>query len=180
MSRLLKSRLFRFLPLSVLVLAGCIPTVDYVDVERYMGTWYQISANPQFFNEGLVGVTATYTLRDDGVVDVVNAGFIGDFDGPIDRIEGEARVLNEETNASLSVDFVGSPLLQKIPSYNIVVLGDADDYGYAAVTDPAYSSLFILSRTPQMDPALYHDILDDLAEQGIPLDRLELTPQPGA
>ena len=58
------------------------------------------------------------------------------------------------------------------------MLGDTEDYGYAAVTDPRYSSLFILSRTPQMDTALYQDILDDLTEQGIPIDRLELTPQP--
>ena len=174
------SRLLKLLPLSVLVLAGCIPTVDHVDLERYAGTWYQISANPQFFSEDLVGVTATYTLRDDGVVDVLNQGFIGDFDGPVDRIEGEARVINEETNASLSVDFFGSPLAQAYPSYNIVVLGDADDYGYAAVTDPRYSSLFILSRTPQMDPDLYQDILDDLQEQGIPIDRLVLTPQQGS
>ena len=68
-------------------------------------------------------------LEADGVVDVLNEGFVGDFDGPVDRIEGEARVLNEEPNASLSVDFVGSPLLQKIPSYNIVVLGDMNEDG---------------------------------------------------
>ena len=58
------------------LLAGCnTTTVPYVDIERYMGLWYQISAYETSFNAGLVGVTAEYTLLADGSVQVYNKGF---------------------------------------------------------------------------------------------------------
>ena len=83
-------------------LSGCksVETVPFVEVERYMGLWYQISAYETSFNQGLVGVTAEYTLLEDGSVQVYNRGFEGSLEGPIDEILGNAVVVDEETNSS--------------------------------------------------------------------------------
>lgn len=168
----------RFLLIAALTvfLSGCITkTVPFVDINRYMGLWYQISANPTPFSGDLVGVTADYTLLDDGSVRVYNSGFKGTLDGEFEDIIGRAEVVDKNTNSKLKVTFPGAPDLP-FPNYLIVVL-DEVDYQYAVVTDPLQQTLFVLSRTPQMDEDLYQDILADLESQGIKTDKLVLTPQ---
>lgn len=159
------------------LLAGCFPTVDYVDIERYMGTWHQISANPAFFNEDLVGVTAKYTLNEDGTVEVINRGYVGTLDGPLEEILGTAVVVDTESNAKLNVTFSSVPFSTPFANYLIVVL-DQEQYTYAAVTDPSGSTLFILSRTPQMETEIYEMILNQLDAINVPTSRLIFTPQP--
>lgn len=162
----------------LLLLAGCrVETVHYVDIPRYMGLWYQIAANPAFFNRDLVGVTAEYTLQEDGTVRVFNRGYKGSLDGEVDSIEGVAEVFDPVTNARLVVTFPGQPELP-FPNYLVVVLDDAQ-YQYAVVTDPLQATLFVLSRTPQMDEALYQNILSMLEAAGIDTSSLLRTPQPG-
>lgn len=163
--------------LSVFWLSGCVTTVDYVDVERYMGLWYQISAYETSFNQGLVAVTAEYTLLEDGTVQVYNRGYEESFDGAVDEILGTATVANTETNAELVVNFPSVPFNFPFPNYLIVVL-DQENYQYAAVTDPFSSTLFVLSRTPTLDEATYQQILDELQAQDINTDKLVPTPQP--
>lgn len=159
-----------------LFLSGCnIQTVPYVDLERYMGLWYQISANPAFFNDDLVGVTAEYELQEDGSVKVLNKGYVGSLDGPVDSIIGRAEVVDEETNSRLKVTFPEAP---NLPYANyLIVLLDEENYQYAVVTDPFQTTLFVLSRTPQMDNELYSEILVELDNQGIKTGNLILTPQ---
>lgn len=159
------------------MLAGCFPTVAYVDIERYMGTWYQISANPTFFNEDLVGVTAQYTLNEDGTVEVINRGYVGSLEGPLEEIIGSAVVVDTDSNAKLNVTFSTVPFKSPFANYLIVVL-DQEEYTYAAVTDPSGSTLFILSRTPQMETDIYEMIIDQLDAINVPTSRLVLTPQP--
>ena len=151
-------------------------TVPYVDIERYMGLWYQISAYETSFNEGLVGVTAEYTLLADGSVQVYNRGYQDSLDGPIDDILGNAVVVDTKTNSKLKVSFPGVP---NFPWANyLIVILDAEAYSYAVVTDPLGYTLFVLSRTPQMEPALYSEILENLESMGIKTEPLLLTPQP--
>lgn len=164
--------------LCLFVLSGCkqTETVPYVDIERYMGTWYQLSAYETSFNEGLVGVTADYTLLADGTVQVYNKGFKDSLDGPIDEILGKAVVVDTETNSRLKVTFPGVP---SFPYANyLIVLLEPENYSYAVVTDPFRFTLFVLSRTPQIDPETYDSILAQLEEQGINTDKLLLTEQP--
>jgi len=160
-----------------LLMSGCkTETVPYVDVERYMGLWYQISAYETSFNEGLVGVTAEYTLLADGSVQVYNKGYLDTLDGPIDEILGNAVVVDEETNSRLKVSFPGVP---NFPWANyLIVILDSENYQYAVVTDPLRYTLFVLSRTPQMAPETYSMILTELQNQGINTEKLLLTPQP--
>jgi apolipoprotein D and lipocalin family protein len=160
-------------------LSGCFcnspETVDFVDVERYMGKWYEIAKFPVIFERGLVGVTAEYTLLDGGKVRVVNQGFKRDFDGDLSRVEGTATVADPATNAKLTVQFGPIPFSLFGPNYWIIDLGE--DYEYAVVSDRCRSTLWILSRTPQMDSQRYDEIVSWLTQTGFDTGRLELMPQ---
>ena len=176
----MKTNLIRMIPalLLAVLLGGCksVPTVSWVDIERYMGLWYQISAYETSFNKGLVGVTAEYTLLADGSVQVYNKGFLNTLDGELDEILGNAVVVDTQTNAKLKVSFPGVP---NFPWANyLIVILDAENYQYAVVSDPLRYTLFVLSRTPQMDPVLYGDILQQLRNAGFNTDRLIVTEQP--
>lgn len=158
---------------------GCpkpLATVPHVDLERYVGLWYQVAGYPFGPSRGLVGITAEYTLLEDGTVRVVNRGFEGGFDGPLDEIEGIARVVDTETNAKLAVSFpsVLGGLFEG--AYWIITL-DETDYQYAVVSDPLRFTLFILSRTPEMAPGQLDAIIADLAGRGFNPERIVMIPQ---
>lgn len=167
--------------LAALGLAGCaattterlglpeLRTVGRVDLQRYLGTWYDIASFPQRFQEGCTGTTATYALRDDGDIDVVNRCRKGSLDGEEDVAEGRARVVDPKTNARLEVSFF-RPFWG---DYWIIDLGA--DYEYAVVGHPGRDYLWILSRTPTMDAAVYDGILARLREQGYEVERLRRT-----
>ncbi len=167
-----------------IALAGCSKTtterlqlppldaVPEVKLERYLGTWYEIASYPQRFQEGCTGTTATYTLRSDGEIDVLNKCRKGDLDGPEDVAEGRARVVDRTSNAKLEVSFF-RPFWG---DYWIIDLGP--DYEYAVVGHPSRDYLWILSRTPTLDAEIYDGILTRLEEMGYPLQRLQKTLQP--
>jgi apolipoprotein D and lipocalin family protein len=163
--------------LTAMSLSACriVETVPFVDIPRYMGLWYQIAANEVSFNEGLVGVTAEYTLLEDGSVEVLNKGYQDTLDGELNQITGNATIWDEETNSRLKVVFPGAPDLP-YPNYLIVVLDEAG-YEYAAVTDPFEYTLFILSRSPEMSDNTYSMILGELEALGVDTSELILTPQ---
>lgn len=151
-----------------------LETVDHVDLERYTGLWYEIAAFPQRFQRGCTATTATYALREDGELDVVNRCRKGSPDGPEDVATARARIASEETNAKLKVNFFG-PFWG---DYWIIDLGP--DYEYAVVGHPSRDYLWILSRTPTLPEATYRSIVERLAAQGYETDRLVRTVQPGA
>jgi apolipoprotein D and lipocalin family protein len=154
-----------------------LETVAYVDVPRYLGTWYEIASFPEGPQAGCTGTTATYTLKPEGNINVLNKCYLGALDGQLIQIEGTASVADAETNAKLLVDFgFGSP-----GDYWVINLDDGAAgalYAWAVVSNPDRSSLFILSRTPQMDKALVDSLLEDLELRGFDLSRLKYTPQP--
>jgi apolipoprotein D and lipocalin family protein len=150
-----------------------LETVPRVDLSRYLGTWFEIASIPQSFQRGCTGTRATYSLRPDGQIDVVNRCHKGSLDRPEDVATGRARVTDASTNSKLEVSFF-RPFWGL---YWVIQLGEA--YDYAVVGHPSRDYLWILSRTPTMDPALYTSILSKLEAQRYPLDRLAKTIQPG-
>jgi len=152
--------------------------VPAVDLEQYMGSWYEIARLPNRFQKECAGeVIATYTLREDGRIGVVNQ--CRKEDGRIQRAEGVARVADErEPNTKLEVRFAPS-FLSFLPfvwgSYWILDL--APDYRYAVVGEPDRKYLWILSRTPQMDDATYEEIGARLADLGYDTEKLTRTQQ---
>jgi apolipoprotein D and lipocalin family protein len=149
-----------------------LETVPHVDLDRYMGKWYEIASFPQWFQKGCVATTATYTLRKDGDVDVLNQCREKTLDGKEKRAKGKAWVVDEKSNAKLKVRF----FWPFSGDYWIIDLGD--DYQYAVVGHPKRKYLWILSRTPQMDQQAYDTILAKLGDLQYDLTPLQKTLQP--
>ena len=150
-----------------------LKVVPQVDLSRYMGTWYEIARFPHRFEEGCVATKATYTLREDGKVDVLNECRTESIDGPVRTVKGTAKVVDKKSNAKLKVTF----FWPFYGDYWIIELGE--NYEYAVVGHPGRKYLWILSRTPFMDDGLYNRIVERLQkEQAYDTTKLINTVQP--
>lgn len=144
--------------------AGIQPVTDFAK-ERYLGTWYEIARLDHPFERGLQQISATYTARDDGGVSVLNKGF-----NVAEQIwteaQGKAYFVDKETTGHLKVSFFG-PFYA---SYVIAVLDE--DYQYALVTGPDTDYLWILARTPQLDPLITERLLEYAKATGFATDKM--------
>ncbi|UCD28297.1 MAG: lipocalin family protein [Planctomycetota bacterium] len=161
-------------------LTGCVQVdgppldvVEYVDLTRYIGKWYEIASYPAPFQAGCVATFAEYSLREDGKIRVVNCCLDRSLDGPERRVEGVARVVDEQTNAKLKVSF----FWPFEGDYWIIDLDE--DYQWVVVGEPSRRYLWILSRTPDLDDAIYQDILSRLPDKNYDPAGLVKTQQPG-
>ena len=157
---------------SLLIIAGCTGAPDGVDVvdgfelDRYLGTWYEIARLDHRFERGLSNVTAEYSLRDDGGVAVLNRGYRAD-KGEWDEASGKAYFIGDADVGQLKVSFFG-PFYG---GYNIIEL-DKDDYRYSLVAGPDRSYLWLLARSPDLDEATVERLVAKAAELGFPTDEL--------
>ena len=149
-----------------------LQTVPHVDLNRYLGTWYEIASFPQWFQKGCVATSATYTLRKDGDVDVLNQCRDKALDGKPRKANGKAWVVDPKSNAKLKVRF----FWPFSGDYWIIDLGPA--YEYAVVGHPKRNYLWILSRSRKMDSAVYDEILERLNKQHYDVTMLNKTLQP--
>lgn len=155
-----------------LFLPGCsigkstaaIPAVTPFSVERYMGTWYEIARLPHHFERDLDNVSATYALREDGRVDVVNRGFR---DGKERQVKGIAVFKGSPEVGELEVSFF-RPFYG---DYRIIAL--ADDYSSAIVTSSTNNYLWILARKPRLPKERLDDYLDRIRVWGFDLGSIE-------
>ena len=141
-------------------------TVARVDLERYAGTWYEIASYPQRFQKGCTATTAVYTLRKDGMIQVLNRCNRDSLDGRETIARGRARVVDRESNAKLKVTF----FWPFSGDYWIVDLGE--QYDYSVVSGPDRKYLWILYRKPSMAPDLYQTLVDRLRIRGFDVGRL--------
>ena len=152
---------------------GAIPdppplqTVAHVDLNRYLGLWYEIGRYPNSFQKGCLGSTALYTARPNGEIDVLNS-CRDEQDGSLREAKGRAWVVDKASNARLKVSFFW-PFRG---DYWIIDLGQ--EYEYAVVGTPNRKYLWILSRTPEMHPAILAKILLNVEKQGFVRDNLLL------
>ncbi len=152
-----------------------LEVVQELDVQRYLGRWYEIASFPQSFQEGCVATTADYSLRPDGDIRVENRCRTETLDGEERSATGVAWQPDPDAApAKLRVSFF-RPFWG---SYWIVEL-DAD-YRYAVVGHPSRNYLWILSRSPQMEPALYAALVEKVEGHGFESERLRRTLQPAA
>jgi apolipoprotein D and lipocalin family protein len=153
-----------------------VNVVPEVDLNRYMGTWYEIARLPNSFQSKCVGdVTATYTLLEDGDIMVVNR--CRRENGEITEAKGRAkRASNDQPNSKLKVRFAPA-FLSFLPfvwgDYWIIML--APDYTYAVIGEPDRRYLWILSRTPSMDETILQGILEQVRQNGYDLSGLVRT-----
>lgn len=151
--------------------APLIDSVETLEVERYMGRWYDVASYPQRFQEGCACTTATYTLQDNGEVRVENACRI---DGEETGITGRAYAPDPARSAELLVEFF---VLLPAGDYWVVRLDEPLDddapYPLAIVSEPQMDALWVLSREPVLDDAQWADIEAWLETKGFDLGRLE-------
>ena len=149
-----------------------LEVVDSVDLDRYLGRWYEIASYPAWFQKNCTAVTADYSLREDGKIKVVNSCRKSTLDGKPKQSTGRAKVVEGSNNAKLKVSFFG-------PFWGDYWIIDLDpDYQWAVVGVPNRKYLWILSRTPQMDETVYDGIISRLQEKRYDPAHLNRTPQP--
>jgi len=160
-----------------MVLYGCMgmpenvkPVQDF-EVARYLGTWYEIARLDHPFERGLENVTAEYSLRGDGGVDVVNRGFSPE-EGEWTEARGKAYFVDSPTTGHLKVSFFG-------PFYGSYVIFELDraHYQYAFVAGPNRSYLWLLSRTPTVSDELKARFVEQSAALGFDTTQLIEVPQ---
>lgn len=152
-------------------------TVSSVDLNRYTGKWFEIARYPNRFQKQCVGnVTAEYSLQSNNRITVINKCLVKN--GKIDEAEGEAKIIDTQSNSKLKVRFAPK-FLSFLPfvwgDYWILDLGQ--NYDYALLGSPDRNYLWILSRTPNLDSATYEKLLQTAKREGFNADRLVKTQQ---
>ena len=150
-----------------------LETVDKVDLNRYLGTWYEIARFDQTFQKGCTAVSAIYSKRKDGDINVDNSCRIGSPQGKLKQSTGRAWVVDTKTNAKLKVQFFLKwfKLSWFSGDYWIIEL-DEDNYSYAVIGEPSRQYLWILSRTKTMEESLYNELVARIRDQGFETSKL--------
>jgi apolipoprotein D and lipocalin family protein len=168
----MRQSLFAF----ILLLTACmgvpenVKVVDNINVNQYLGTWYEIARLDQSFEHGLEKISATYTLKDDGGIKVLNRGFnVAKNEWKV--AEGKAYFVdppnaNKTNTGKLKVSFFG-PFYG---AYNIIALDV--NYQHVMICGPDKSYLWILSRTPQLAEPIKQDLVAQAKALGFATDKL--------
>lgn len=145
-----------------------------VELQRYLGRWYELARYEHRFEAGCEGVTAEYSQRPDGMIRVLNSCRAGAPDGPLKTAEGRARVVPGGEGAKLKVAFFG-PFFA-----DYWVLDRADDYSWAIVGEPSGRYLWILGRDPTPGPEAMAALVARAGALGYDTSRLRPVRQPPA
>ncbi len=157
--------------LSIFCLSSCtgipegIQPISNFELSQYLGRWYEIARLDHSFEKGMQQVTATYEMREDGGVRVLNKGFLTE-ENIWDQAEGKAYFVNSENIGHLKVSFFG-PFYG---SYIIFELGE--NYEYAFVTSTNKSFLWLLSREPVIEQELQQRFINTVATLGYDTEAL--------
>src|SRR5450432_3136862 len=162
------------LGLIAVALSGCAnPSLDVapsVDLHRFQGKWYEIARLPRTTETDCTGTTAYYTMVSDSQLTMVNECHVGGPSGPLRSISTTAKVPDTNVPAKLSLDFGAF-----YGDYWIIDVGQ--HYEYAVVGHPTRQYLWILRRTPTVDPTTLGGILERAHAKKFETSRLEYTPQ---
>jgi apolipoprotein D and lipocalin family protein len=135
-----------------------LPTVDYVDLQKYQGTWYEIARFDQKFQKGCTSVTAEYILTKNSKVKVLNKCRLNSPSGKLKIAKGKAWVVDKESNSKLKVQFFLSFIKLGFLAGDYWIIDLDDNYEHVMVGAPDRNYLWILARRPFLD----EDILDGL------------------
>ncbi|MFA6401545.1 MAG: lipocalin family protein [Salinivirgaceae bacterium] len=162
--------------LIVLLLTGCatnsqkipvdVTTVKFLDLQKYMGVWYETARFDHRFERGLTGVTATYSLLPNGKIQVVNAGYKESLQGKFTSAKAMAKLPNPSEPGKLKVFFV--PFF----GADYFVLDLDTDYQWVLVGSSSPNYLWILSRNKTMEPETYEMLLNRLKSRGYDIEKL--------
>jgi apolipoprotein D and lipocalin family protein len=159
-----------YLLISLLLIACTVGDANYkaingFETDRYLGTWYEIARLDHRFERGLDKVNATYSLREDGGLKVVNRGFDSKKQKWNEAI-GKAYFIETPNVGRLKVSFFG-------PFYGAYTIIDLDKTGYQyALVTGGKDYLWILSRTPQMSYIVKQQLVSKAKKLGFETDKL--------
>jgi apolipoprotein D and lipocalin family protein len=163
--------------LMILFLTNCndemkpLDTVAHVDIDKYLGKWYEIARLPNSFEKGLICCTAEYSLRDDGKIKVMNSGHPEKNPEKIETATGKAWIPDKSITSRLKVQFFW-PFRG---DYYIFHLDD--DYQYVLVGAPNRKYFWLLSRTPTIEDALYNELMEIARNNHFDVSQVYKTPQ---
>lgn len=152
-------------------ISGCLgmpksvtPVIDF-ELNRYLGTWYEIARLDHSFERGLEQVTAEYSLRNDGGISVINRGFSVNKNNWREA-KGKAFFVGSPSEAYLKVSFFG-------PFYGSYVVFELDrNYQYAFVASSSLSYLWLLARSPRIDDAVKTRFVEQAKNLGFTTEKL--------
>ncbi len=146
-------------------------TVKDVELAKFLGVWYEIARFPHSFERNLVGVTATYSLKKNGNIQVINQGYKNTLDGKPKKAKAFAKIPDPNEPGRLKVYFFW-PF-----GADYLILDLDKDYQWALVGSSSPNYLWILSCTPQLDDNIYQSIVEKAKSIGYDIKKLELVPQ---
>ena len=146
-------------------------TVDSVDLERFMGSWYVIANIPTFIEKDAYNAVETYSLNNDGTIDTDFTFKKGGFDGEPKRYNPKGFVLDTQSNALWGMRFIW-PIKA---DYRIVYL--AEDYSQTVIARKKRDFIWIMARTPAIPDDDYEELLTLAAELGYDTSQILPVPQ---
>lgn len=149
-----------------LLLTGCktyekpekVTPVENFKLTEYLGTWYEIARLEHKFEKGMEAITATYSMKEDGGVKVLNKGYKTK-EKEWSEAEGKAYFVKSPESGFLKVSFFG-------PFYGSYIVMDTDYKTYTMISGPDLSYFWILSRTPKLDEKILNRLLDKAKKAG--------------
>jgi apolipoprotein D and lipocalin family protein len=148
-----------------------IETVDYVDLNRFMGDWYVIANIPTFIETDAYNAVESYRLNKDGTVATTFRFNKGRLDGPLKEYHPRGFVRDTQSNAVWGMQFIW-PFKAE---YRIIYLND--DYSVTVIGRTKRDYVWIMSRDPAVPAEEYAHILNFLKQQGYDIDKIQKVPQ---
>ena len=145
-------------------------TVNYVDLEKYMGDWYVIANIPTFIEKNATNAIESYKLSSDGIIHTTFSFYKGSPEGE-KNISPKRFFFNKETNAEWRMQFLW-PF--KMP---FLIIELDEDYSYTVIGYPSKKYVWIMARDPQMEEKRYNLILDNLSKIGYDISLIQKVPQ---
>jgi apolipoprotein D and lipocalin family protein len=143
-----------------------LTTVNEVDINQYAGQWYEIARLPNSFEKGLECVTATYTLKKNDKIEVLNKGYSVKEEGKFKTAKGTAWVPDSDFPGRLKVRF----FWPFAGDYFIISLDK--NYRHALVGDPSRKYLWVLARSKSLSDLVYAELLETARNNGFEIDNL--------
>jgi apolipoprotein D and lipocalin family protein len=133
--------------------------VEYADLNRYTGVWYEIAHYPNRFQEACLNGTVTFSLRNDGEIDILTS-CRDKHDGTLHHADGRGWTVNTINNAQLRFSFFW-------PFRNeYLIIDQGKDYEYSVIGTPDRKRLWLIARSPVIKSDVFETILQNIEKQG--------------
>lgn len=146
-------------------------TVEYVDIQKFMGKWYVIANIPTFIEKGAHNAIESYTLNEDGTISTTFTFNKGSFHGPVKTYYPKGFIINKKTNAEWGMQFIWP-----IKAEYLIIYCD-EEYTGTVIGRSKRDYVWIMARTPEIPDSKYNEILKFLQDAGYDTSKIQKVPQ---